>query len=304
MATALVVDDSAVDRKLIGGLIQQQTNCDVEYASNGKEALAKIQHGKVDIVLTDLQMPEMDGLNLVQAVRLQYTDLPVILITGKGSEELAAEALEQGAASYVPKSQLAQILPETIDDVLAMVRADRSYSSLIDCMTRNEFTFQLSSDLQLIDPLVDLVQQMVSALGLCDAIGRVRVGIALEQALLNALLHGNLHLSAEQVQKSREAHQRGEGIDPVQQRLAVSPYRDRRIFVDIQITADEARFVIQDEGNGFDTSKLPAVGDPVALEREGSRGLVLIRTFMDEVSFNDSGNEITMVKRSVRSRTG
>ncbi len=300
MPTALVVDDSAMDRKLIGGLIEKETNCEVKFAEHGTEALAMIQQAGIDIVLTDLQMPEMDGLNLVQAVHLQFPHLPVVIITGKGSEELATQALEKGAASYVPKSQLADVLPETVANVLAISRADRSYASLIGCMKRNEFSFELTNDPALIDPLVDLVQQMISGIGLCDATERVRAGIAVEQALLNALLHGNLVLTAEQLQQARQrmAEDDEDAFDLVEQRCSISPYRDRHIYVDVEITSESASITIRDEGPGFNTASVPAAGDPSALEREGGRGLVLMRTFMDEVTFNEDGNEVTLVKRA------
>ena len=301
MPTALVVDDSAMDQKLIGGILQRRTNCEVTFASNGSEAMSCIQDRPIDVVLTDLQMPEMDGLNLVQAIRIQYADLPVILITGQGSEDLATEALERGAASYVPKSRLAEMLADTVEDVLAVVRADRGYASLIGCMIENQFRFELPNDPELVDPLVDLVQQMVSGVGLCDAIERVRVGIAVEQALLNALYRGNLEISAEQMQLAREEMLKEGHAAIIEQRRTSEPYSSRKIYVDVQISAERAEIVIRDEGDGFDTAAVPAAGDPSALEREGGRGLVLMHTFMDDVKFNQQGNEVTMIKYGVNS---
>lgn len=297
MSTVLVVDDSPVDRKLIGGLLNRDSEWTIEYAENGARALARMKDVDVDVIVTDLNMPEMDGLDLVRAVRVQYPDLPVVLITGQGSESLAIEALEQGAASYVPKQRLAEMLSETLDQVLGMVRADRSYARLIECLDRTEFDFTLHNDPAVIDPLVDMVQQMVGGMRLCDAIWRVRVGIALEQALLNALYRGNLEITAEQMLEAREAMLKGEGDDLVARRASEAPYRDRTIKVQISITKDEARFVVRDAGPGFDVSTAPAAGDASALEREGGRGLVLMRTFMDDVSFNAAGNEVTMIKR-------
>src|SRR5262245_56994905 len=131
MSTVLVVDDSAVDRSLIGGLLDRESDWRVEFANNGGQAMSRLRGLEVDVVVTDLNMPEMDGLDLVRAVRIQYPDLPVILITGQGSESLAIEALEQGAASYVPKARLGEMLAETVEQVTAMLRADRSYARLI-----------------------------------------------------------------------------------------------------------------------------------------------------------------------------
>jgi anti-sigma regulatory factor (Ser/Thr protein kinase) len=69
------------------------------------------------------------------------------------------------------------------------------------------------------------------------------------------------------------------------------------VYVTIRFTRSEATLTVRDEGNGFDSSTLsdPTVADNVG--KTDGRGLFLIRTFMDEVRFNDQGNEITMVKR-------
>jgi hypothetical protein len=220
------------------------------------------------------------------------------LVTGYGSEDLAVEALAQGAASYVTKSKLVDALQDTVEEVLSLAGADRSYERLVDCCTLTQFGYYLDNDASLIDPLVDLVQQIVSGLGVCDTTGRMRVGMALEQALLNALYRGNLEISSEQMEDDREAMLQGKQVSLVEQRRAQPPYADRKIFVDVQIRPEAARFVVRDEGPGFDLDAVPAAGDPEPFQREGAgRGLVLIKSFMDEVSFNEQGNEVTMVKR-------
>ncbi len=89
MPTVLVVDDSAVDRRLVGGLLGRGTMLTVETAENGAAALARLKQGLPDVVVTDLQMPEMDGLALIKTIRAHYSRVPVILMTARGSEELA-----------------------------------------------------------------------------------------------------------------------------------------------------------------------------------------------------------------------
>src|SRR5262245_17181521 len=110
VTTILVVDDSPLDQRLAGGLLEKHFNCTVRYAADGKEAVGQMAQELPDLVLTDLQMPQMDGLELVQVVKTEFPVVPVILITAHGSEEIAAQALRRGAASYVPKRRLAQDL--------------------------------------------------------------------------------------------------------------------------------------------------------------------------------------------------
>ncbi len=297
MPTVLVVDDSAVDRRLVCEFLRKRSEWTVQDAANGIEALARMKDAAPDLVVTDLNMPEMDGLELVGALREHYAGVPVILITAYGSETLATEALKRGASSYVPKSQLTDKLIDTMEEVLALASADRSYERLINCLARTEFTFFLANDPALIDPLVHLVQQMVAGMNLADFTGRLRIGIAVKHALLNALFHGNLEISKEQIEEVRHKLLEEKELSLTEERRAQSPYRDRHIFVDVKLTTDEARFVIRDEGPGFDVQTVPEPSDLGALEPEKGRGLALMRTFMDEVTFNDTGNEVIMVKR-------
>jgi hypothetical protein len=210
-------------------------------------------------------------------------------MTAHGSENVAAQALANGAACYVPKIDLADELLPTVSQILSMADSDQRYKKLIACSRKTEFEFDLANDPTLIDPLVDLVQQVISSMKLFDSGGRVRLGVALEHALVNAMFRGNL-----EIQRSES-----EIIDRqlVEQRLSQVPYRDRRVYVSALITRDLAQFVIRDEGPGFDRALIPNEADPESFREGVGRGLVLIKTFMDEVVFNDAGNQITMIKR-------
>ena len=133
MARVLVVDDSEVDRQLIGGLLEKDPDLEVAFAGDGEEALASVEMSIPDLILTDLVMPGKDGLELVAQLRETHPFVPVILVTSKGSEEIAVRALQQGAASYVPKHALAEDLAETVETALsaAAQRRSRRHWSLV-----------------------------------------------------------------------------------------------------------------------------------------------------------------------------
>lgn len=296
MARVLIVDDSAVDRRLAGGLLDKQPHLEIAYAEHGKQALEQFAKQPPDIVVTDLQMPQMNGLELVGAIRARYPLVPVILMTAQGSEDIAVQALESGAASYVPKSNLARDLLDTVENVLATVRADRRHEKLLECQTQIDTKFVLENDPSLIPPLVDLVQRYISRMKLCDDTGRIRVGIALEEALLNALYHGNLDLKTEELREASSGLVQQGTANLIDQRRAQKPFSARRLHIHIVMSPQRGTFVIRDEGQGFDTHRTPDPADPASLERERGRGLVLMRTFMDEVKYNAQGNEVTLVK--------
>jgi DNA-binding NtrC family response regulator len=180
MSTVLVVDDLIVDRHLAGGLLERSSSLDVVYAGNGAEALEIIKRDPPDLVLTDLMMPEVDGFELVAAVVSQYPLIPVILMTGAGSEETAVRALQAGAASYVPKSELAELLLETVENVLEAAREERSECRLMDCMMSSQSVFVLNNDSTMIPPLINYVHRAIRAVGLVDEANGIRVCVALE----------------------------------------------------------------------------------------------------------------------------
>src|SRR4029077_20343516 len=227
MATVLVVDDSPLDRRLAGGILEKRSGLNVEYASNGVEALEKIQKSQPDAILSDLQMPELDGLELVGAVGSRYPLIPVILMTAHGNEDIAVQALARGASSYVPKAKLAQELPDVLESVLAVSKADRHNERLGECLKLSTNDFILDNDTALVYPLVDHCQRLVTRMRLCDETGRIRVGIAVEEALSNALYHGNLELSADQLRDARSALISNGNGNMIEQRRQQAPYRDR-----------------------------------------------------------------------------
>src|SRR6185436_1605480 len=109
------VDDSPVERRVMGGLLGTNPDWAVEFAGDGAEALDRCFTQEPDLVITDFNMPTMDGLQLLNKLKQRHPRIPVIIATAAGSEELAVTALEQGAASYVPKILLARDLNRVVD---------------------------------------------------------------------------------------------------------------------------------------------------------------------------------------------
>jgi CheY-like chemotaxis protein/anti-sigma regulatory factor (Ser/Thr protein kinase) len=291
------VDDGPVDRRMAGTILGKEPSLRAIYAEHGRQALEQIEASPPDVVLTDIQMPEMDGLTLVTEIRRRFPFLPVILMTAHGSEDTAIDALRQGAASYVPKRRLARDLIETIEGVLAAAQYGREQHRLFESWLHSEYSFSLDNDPALLGRMVAQAQQYLREQPGFDETTIIRIGVALLEALTNAMHHGNLELDS--AFRDRDGDEYDELL---RQRLNMEPYRSRRIHVSIRETPQEGRYVIRDEGRGFDTASLVVdPTDPEHLERPHGRGLFLIRAFMDEVEHNSAGNEITMVHRH---RTG
>lgn len=301
MSNILLVEDSptqAMQMKLLLESADHQVTC----CDDGTTAVELLSAGTSELVVTDLELPVMNGLELIQRMQADFPDIPAVLVTGRGSERLAAEALRAGATAYVPKSLLDEMLLGTVEDVLGVMRSDRSYAELIDCTVENRLVFELPTKAHLLSTAIDLTMQMAAGMELLSGVERYRVGNALRHAASNAIYRGNLELSHQQWQQasSEEAMER-EPHPLVDERLASSPYKDRKVHFDARLMRDLIRIVIRDEGPGFDTRHLLNEDAADALAEGHGRGLVLIRNFMDKVSFNDAGNEITLIKHCVAS---
>lgn len=291
MANVLVVDDSPVDRRVVGELLGNSSALQVDYAVDGADALTRMEQTLPDIVVTDLLMPKIDGLQLVTITRRKFPQVPIILMTSQGNEEIAVRSLQQGAASYVPKQVLVQRLLETVLNTLGVSAHRRVQSRLLSRMASTTSTFVLENDAELHAPLISYIQGGVAQMGVCPEADLPRLGVALQEALTNALYHGNLEVAS-----GLREHDHRAFVEQVEARRRQSPFKDRQIWVRIKLARDRAAFVIRDAGPGFDLSSLPDPTHLPNLEKLSGRGIFLMRIFMDRVVYNPVGNAVTLVK--------
>ena len=117
----LVVDDSATTRMLITLTLKKGDDFRIIEASDGKEALAHLDSQHVDLVLTDINMPIMDGLKLISLMKSNptYKDIPVVVITTEGAREDREKGLALGAKSYITKPIQTTSLLKVIKEILS-----------------------------------------------------------------------------------------------------------------------------------------------------------------------------------------
>lgn len=291
----LVVDDSAMDRLLASRLLSK-AGLDTLQANDGAQALDILTEHEPDVVVTDMQMPSMNGLELVEAVRARFSSLPVILMTAHGSEKVAAAALRSGAASYVSKRNLARDLASTVKDVLAIVLVGKRQEEIIaNALEEVSLSYVIHNDLDVVPPLIRHIERYLRSFRLCDDAERLQVGVALREAITNAVYHGNLEVSSSLLMAGD-----GQGFyQLVKERQAKLPYSERVVQLSVKLSHDSATVVVRDQGPGFDPGAVPDPLDIEHLDKSHGRGLLLMRTFMDDVQHNATGNEVTMVKSRV-----
>ena len=167
MARVLVVEDSPTQASELLFLLED-AGLEVDTATDGVAAMEALAQRAPAVIVTDLHMPRMDGLALVESVRRQYPSVPVVLITAHGSEEIAAQALRAGAASYVPKRYLSRDLAPVVREIVAMSAPDPSHERIIESLDETRCRFTLANDHTLVAPLIRRLESLVHEMGLCD----------------------------------------------------------------------------------------------------------------------------------------
>jgi len=115
----LVVDDFATMRRIVRNLLKELGFTNVDEAEDGAVALAKLREGSFEFVVSDWNMPNMDGLTLLQNVRAdaQLKTLPFLMITAEAKKENIAAAMQAGASSTIVKPFTAATLQEKLDNI-------------------------------------------------------------------------------------------------------------------------------------------------------------------------------------------
>ena len=293
MPRVLVVDDSGTDRARAKGLLAKLDGVTVEEAVNGRQAVDRLDDPP-DLILTDLNMPELDGLEVLEAVHDRCPHVPVILMTSKGSEDMAQVALKTGASSFLPKENLSTLLRPTVTNLLSLAGDRRQQDRLGRCHLRQHRILDLPSDPDIIGPAVKLARRMVEETAAApvpplrephetqdlgfDETDRLRIGVALEEAITNAVYHGNLEMDSALRDDSESRY-----YAMARDRAGQDPFRSRRVRVELSVarTGDpepghgdpqpdpghgvvgpNLKFVVSDEGSGFDPGELPDPTDP------------------------------------------
>lgn len=119
----IFIDDEENFLDLAEKYFDKEKGLDIDYTTSAKEGLELIEEGDYDAVIADYQMPEMNGLDLLVTLRKEGSDIPFIVLTGKGEEEVAMEALNKGADRYHikgmdTKTQFEKLTQSIVEEVI------------------------------------------------------------------------------------------------------------------------------------------------------------------------------------------
>ncbi|HEV3468213.1 MAG TPA: ATP-binding protein [Pyrinomonadaceae bacterium] len=238
---------------------------EVVTAGDRAEAVAREDLEDFDLIISDLAEYADSGVQIVSELKRKRLFVPIVVSSEEAHHTGIVKAFKLGAANFLRKpydeEELRGIVEKTLGYKLRFIE-DLKVLPYV----REHIEFELPSDLSLMNGVLHYLIERVAALGVIKP-DTSNLFIALDEAFVNAVKHGN-----------RGDHR-------------------KLVRITADLSAKEARFTIEDEGEGFDVSDIPDPRDPSNLFKTSGRGVLLIYNIMDEVEYNERGNRLTMVKR-------
>jgi CheY-like chemotaxis protein/anti-sigma regulatory factor (Ser/Thr protein kinase) len=270
----LIVDDDPDVHQLLRTALRD-TGRHLEFAGDGSEGLKKFEAGRWDLVITDVIMPGVDGMELLARVHRERPEIPVVVMTVDSTAEKIVSAIRDNAFSWFRKPFAPQAVREMVDCALAAPRVAGDIE-VISASPR-WLELRLRCDIETATRALQFVREMEPDLPEAE---RDNVAMAFREILFNAVEHGGRN--------------------------------DPNAWVTITFTRAERAllFRVRDPGQGFsfDSLRHSAVSNPIdspaghALNREemglrpGGFGILLTRALVDELVYNDKGNEALLIK--------
>jgi len=274
MRSILVAEDDRTTRYLLRNVLKS-AGFQVSTAGDGRAALDRLRRQKFDVLLTDVWMPHMNGLELMAHVRQEAEPPRVVVMTSDDTPDTVLRAVREQAYQYLTKPVEPQALVELITDVLA-ARPARAPIEVLSALP-NWVELLVPCELEVADRITSFVGKLESDL---PQDLRIEIGQALRELLLNAIEWGGK-------------------LDP-NQKVRISYLRGRRMVL----------YRIADPGTGFRFEGLKHAAtmnppdDPCKhLEiraakgiRPGGFGILMVKSMADELLYNEAQNEVVFVK--------
>jgi len=260
----LVVDD---DRDVVNTLAEILTELRLNpmTAENGLEALDVIRTRKIDLMITDLMMPQMNGFELIQNTRRLNVNIPIAVISGHGEVRNVVNALSQGAYNFITKPFTISAIENIVKRGLRLREFSLGTHRLLEGI-RNSTEITLPNYPHLLPSAALYIVRECQWRGIEEDTILSNISICVDELLNNALMHGN-------------------DLD-----------ENRRIFIQMDFDQEKAMISVEDQGEGFDYRKVVSEFTDNADTLPTRRGLFIVHYLMDEVMFNEKGNKVTMVK--------
>ncbi len=293
----LFLDDEEMIRDLfqeIFGIIH-----DLTLIGTAEEALEICKDKSFDLIITDVRLPKMSGIDFISRLRDKEINTPFIVITGNQDIEISIRALRLGAVDFFIK-------PFRMDAIRhSLQKFENLFIFSQELISKNHFqlthskqNFAIRPSLKNLNQYVNLVMRSISLIPGIHTDDILSIKLALYELLGNSIEHGFAGISYE-----HKASLLSSDVDYVDHVDRICADINECVLLEIGFEDHKVYVSLKDRGAGFDPSKVPdPVTDPNASYLSG-RGIFLARMNVDELVYNDIGNEVSFSKTLKRANS-
>lgn len=286
----LIVEDDYGSREYLLNLINLE-GYDVRAAVNGEEGLAEYKSFDPDIIISDIQMPVMDGLQMLNILRQDKSDTIFIITTAYGSEDYAIEALRLGANNYLKKPIKRNSLIGLIDKYKLIIESHKLAKKAEGKLVKKDITLEFRTD---IHHIPTIISQLVSEVGVkLDDSEITNIELGLDELITNSMEHGNLGISFDE---KVEASNDNTMLQLYAEKMKIRKLAQRKIKVKYKLRPKYCEWTITDEGKGFDWQLIPDPTKGAQLMELNGRGIFITHFLFDEMEYLDKGNKVRVRK--------
>ncbi|MCB5271988.1 MAG: response regulator [Candidatus Cloacimonetes bacterium] len=291
----LVVDDSIAIVNSLQAILGV-SGYQVETAYNGSDALRKIHQNNYDLVICDIEMPGLSGLEFLGRVREDFDDnLDVILMTGYLEHDYFIEAIRLGASDFIRKPIDTKQLINSIRELLFRKRGRNDVSDFYCHLDKAKFSFDISAEHFSKFTISKIFSSYLRQYFKIDPMVLNELLICVDEMVYNAYIHGTLELTIpERALMQDELHQ------VIDARLKDPRIAKRKMHLAFEIDNEQQliEIIVSDDGDGFDFPKwVKTVQTEQILDiKEHGRGIAMLYHLCDELRFEDEGKTVRIRK--------
>jgi FixJ family two-component response regulator/anti-sigma regulatory factor (Ser/Thr protein kinase) len=288
----LVIDEDLIYRSVMSDLLSEHMN--LVFVANFAEASQTINNNEFSMVISESEISDIDVVEMIIKLKTMKPNLYFVIITSKRDMKLAIEVMKNGAVDYLLK-------PFTIEDIANLVEKYLKFSvnkkfdyDLINIITEEKRTFIIPTNVHILGPFVYELMEMIKRFNEISKNDIFSIRLAVYEMLINAIEHGNLEINYETKKNLLSA-----GVNYIEYLDSLSknePYTRRKIEISYQYYKTGIGFFIKDEGNGFDVKKFENRDIKDELLAMHGRGIIISKFNMDEIIYNEKGNEVQLKK--------
>ncbi len=290
MKKILIIDDEHPVRDVLKIALTEKSYTVVE-AADGKQGIQVFKDSLPDIVLTDVQMPELSGIEVTKKIKEIKADADVIIMTGYGTEELIIEALRAGASNYIKKPVSFNELFNIINNLIIKRENRKRFIVNKDIVVSEKKTMLVDNDISKVWGIVNQVLFNIPSYINESVVEGMKVG--LYEILVNAIEHGNLGITYDE---KEEALNNNTYSALIKKRLREAEENSRKVNIQSMIENEKLTVEVNDQGSGFDFKNRSTTSDPEMILSIHGRGILLTSLYFDKLEYKEPGNRVILGK--------